>query len=172
MPHTVRQRLLGPFKEISTRSSLPGFTQMGIVCSERTSAPSHYLLQIELYRAHNFLCPVRLTWLLIQETILRPQATRTRVIEDRRRIQTSNNYRAFIEASHPFSDIASLCKALTGSMGCCDLSFFGSGLTCRTDQTGKPDRPLSRITFSFRVKAPEGYITSISIYPPAGRRGS
>ena len=49
MSHTVRQRLLGPFKEISTRSSLPGFTQVGIVCSERTSAPEHYLLQIELY---------------------------------------------------------------------------------------------------------------------------
>ena len=39
MSHTVRQRLLSPFKEISTRSSLPGFPQVGIVCSERTFGP-------------------------------------------------------------------------------------------------------------------------------------
>ena len=50
MSHTVRQRLLGPFKEISTRSSLPGFTQVGIVCSERTSAPEHYLQLAHLSR--------------------------------------------------------------------------------------------------------------------------
>ena len=41
MSYTVRQRLLGPFKEISTRSSLPGFTQMGIVSSEYTLVSSH-----------------------------------------------------------------------------------------------------------------------------------
>ena len=110
--------------------------------------------------AHNFIRPVRFSRLLIQETILRPQATRTRVTEDRRRIQTSNNYGAFIQASHPFSDIASLCKALTGSMGCCDLSFFGSGLTCRTNQTGKPDRPLSRINVISCDGTPKGYMTS------------
>ena len=50
MSYTVRQRLLSSIKKISTRSSLPGFTQVGIVCSERTSAPEHYLQLAHLSR--------------------------------------------------------------------------------------------------------------------------
>ena len=45
MSYTVRQRLLSPFKEISTRSSLPGFPQVGIVSSERTFGLLTYQLQ-------------------------------------------------------------------------------------------------------------------------------
>jgi len=54
-------------------------------------------------------------------------------------------------------------------MGYCDLSFIGSGLAYRTEQTGNRIGHYHGLHFFLSDGTPKGYITSFSINPPRGQ---